>query len=400
VQIAMTEPRGPVYLSLPREPLTEACDPGRLRIPAVASPAAPDPDAIAEAARMIAAARAPVILCQRGDVAGRLGPALSAFANRMAIPVAEPFVVRNVLASQDPMQAGYDAGAALEGSDLVIVIDSGVPWIEKLHGSMVPTSIHIGVDPAFARMPIRGYRTDLSITAAPVAAIAALDAALPADGPEIRRQSIRETNEARRVASRARAQATSGDPMGAEWMSACISEVMGEDGICFTELGSLGGFMDLKGQNRLFQAPHSGGLGWGLPAALGAQLADRKRLVVAAIGDGSYLFANPPVCHQIAEALELPILTIVKNNAMWNAVRRSVLGLYPEGAASKANMMPLVSLDPQPDFCTIARASRAHAERITDGADLPAALERAVRIIREERRQVMLDVRVAVSASH
>ena len=397
VTLAMSAPRGPVYLSLPREPLMEACAVAAERPRPAASPAAPDPAAIAEAAALIRAARAPVILCQRGDADGRLGPALAAFANRLAIPVAEPFVVRNVLGSDDPMAAGYDPGAALDGSDLVIVLDSSVPWIERTHGARVTQAIHIGPDPHFARMPVRGYRTDLAITADPVAAIAALDVALDEAGPDVRRRSIRDAGAARRAAAKTRAEAASGEPMGAEWLSACVSEILGDDGIAFTELGLIPGMMALKGQNRLFGNPHSGGLGWGMTAALGAQLADRDRLVVACIGDGSYLFANPPACHQIAEALSLPILTVVKNNAMWNAVRRSVIGAYPDGAAARANQMPLVSLEPQPDFCAIARASRAHAEVVTRGQDLPAALQRALKVIRDERRQVLLDVRVMAS---
>ena len=54
-----------------------------------------------------------------------------------------------------------------------------------------------------------------------------------------------------------------------------------------------------------------GGLGWSFPTALGMQLADLDRLIVATMGDGSYMFANPVACHQIAEALELPILVLV-----------------------------------------------------------------------------------------
>jgi acetolactate synthase-1/2/3 large subunit len=129
-----------------------------------------------------------------------------------------------------------------------------------------------------------------------------------------------------------------------------------------------------------------------LPAALGAQLADRERLTIACMGDGSYMFANPVACHQVAEALDLPILTVIKNNGMWNAVRRSVVKGYPEGEAVRANEMPLTSLAPVPDFCLVAQASRAHVERVETGSDLPAALERAVGIIRNERRQVLLDV--------
>ena len=46
-----------------------------------------------------------------------------------------------------------------------------------------------------------------------------------------------------------------------------------------------------------------------------------------------------------------------------NAVRRSVVNSYPGGKAASSNRMPLVSLDPSPDFQMIARASRGHAER-------------------------------------
>lgn len=112
------------------------------------------------------------------------------------------------------------------------------------------------------------------------------------------------------------------------------------------------------------------------------------------------MFANPVACHQISEALSLPVLTIVKNNGIWNAVRRSVVNAYPKGRAAMANEMPLVWLEPSPDFQMIARASRAHAERIDKAEDLPAALDRAIRIIREQRRGVLLDLRVARSDKH
>lgn len=118
------------------------------------------------------------------------------------------------------------------------------------------------------------------------------------------------------------------------------------------------------------------------------------------MGDGSYIFANPAACHQVAEALRLPILIVVKNNASWNAVRRSVIRAYPDGAAARSNAMPLTSLAPMPDFAAIARASRAYAEPVAEAGALPAALDRAIRAIRDEGRAALLDVRVAVSDLH
>ncbi len=182
--IATAAPGGPVYLSLPREPLAETVPEGFAPAPVAAgpSPAMPDPAALARLAVWLAEAERPVILCQRGDVAGRLGPALSALGRRCGIGVAEPFSVRNVMASGDPALIGYDAKAALEGADVVVVLDSGVPWIAALHAPGEGVRVaHVGPDPQFRRMPVRGYRSDLSLVADPVLAVEALAATLPED---------------------------------------------------------------------------------------------------------------------------------------------------------------------------------------------------------------------------
>ncbi len=301
------------------------------------------------------------------------------------------------------MFLGYDVKEPLANADVVLVVDSAVPWMEQLHRPGPGTKvIQIGADPHFRRMPIRGYQADLAITSDPAAGLYALIEAMPDAGEAVaaRRDDIARRAGARRARAAEAAASGNGSPMTAEWMSKCISDAMDEDAVVFGELGVVAGAMDLKGPNRVFNNPHSGGLGWAMPAALGAQLADRDRLCIACIGDGSYMFANPVACHQIAEALELPILTIIKNNGMWNAVRRSVVNAYPNGAAAKANAMPLTSLEPAPTYTEIAGASRAYTERVETGDDLPAALERAIRVIREERRQAVLEVKIAVSDRH
>ncbi|MEX0954413.1 MAG: thiamine pyrophosphate-requiring protein [Rhizobiaceae bacterium] len=401
--LAMSEPRGPVYVSLPREPLMEtvadkaARPAGRL---VAASAPHPDPAAIEQAADWLKQAKNPLIICQRGDPDGRIARALAELAIAHAMPVVEPFSIRNVMASDHPMFLGYDVKAPLAEADVVLVVDSGVPWMESLHRPDDETRIiHIGADPNFQRMPIRGYQADLSITTDPAAGVAAISSAMGEPDPQIgaRRAEIERQSSARVAAAEKLAMQGRADPMSAEWLSRCISDVMDERAVVFGELGVVAGAMRVTGANRVFTNPHSGGLGWALPAALGAQLADRERLVIACIGDGSYMFANPTACHQIAEALALPVLTIIKNNGMWNAVRRSVISSYPDGAAAKANTIPLTSLEPAPDYCMIAAAHRAHVERVAHGDDLPAALERAVGVIRNERRQAFLDVRVELS---
>ncbi|MDB9840594.1 thiamine pyrophosphate-requiring protein [Planktomarina temperata] len=404
MSLATSEPQGPVYLSLPKEPLSEIVPEitqTHHPMPPSATKILPDPEAIIKLAHLLETASNPVIICQRGDTEGRLSRALSTLAAKHGIAVFEPFLLRNVLPSNDPALQGYHASGPSD-ADLIIVLDSDTPWIEATNAPGPETIVvHIGPDPHFARMPVRGFRTDLAISSDSVEAILAVDRAARAPSAAGQRsKALAQSATQRRDAAQVKAKAGDTNPMSAEWISHCVSEIMDEEAVAFSELGLLPAYMTLKGPNRLFNNVHAGGLGWAMPAALGAQLMRPDRLTIACMGDGSYMFANPVACHQIAEALRLPILTIIKNNAMWNAVRRSVVNGYPDGSAAMSNTVPLTSLEPLPDFAAIARASRAHAERIEDGRELPAALQRAVGIIRTEKRQVLLDLRCAVSDMH
>jgi len=153
--------------------------------------------------------------------------------------------------------------------------------------------------------------------------------------------------------------------------------------------------MRFSAGNRYHSHALAGGLGWGMPAALGASLADRSRVTVACVGDGSYMFANPVACHQIAEANDLPLLTVVFNNGVWNAVRKTTLMMYPDGHASRANTVPMSSLAPIPDFTMVAAASRGWSRRVETGSELAAAIREAIEVVTGEKRQALLEVVVS-----
>jgi acetolactate synthase-1/2/3 large subunit len=115
----------------------------------------------------------------------------------------------------------------------------------------------------------------------------------------------------------------------------------------------------------------------GLGAALGAKLAAPEREVIAVVGDGSYMFGNPLPFHYVAQAENLPVLTIINNNQSWHAVRRATLDIYPDGHAAKANIMPLTELKPSPAFEKTIEACGGYGEAVSDPEKLPAALDRA-----------------------
>ncbi len=401
LSIAMSEPRGPVYLGLPREPLAEAWPENLPLDGPVQAPSGalhPDPEQIAKVAELLSGSARPLIVVQRGDPGGRFSRALSAFANDHAIPVAEFRGLRNVLAARDPMAAGSAVGPLVGEADLVIAIDAIVPWIQRnaQPAEEVPV-VHIGPDPHFSRMPVRSFRTDIAIQSSPLAAVEALANAMEsgAGRNRDRHAEIAARNTARLDGARARALAGNGAPMTPAFLAACLSDAMAEDDVVFSELGAPLEGIELKGPNRGFTPPFSGGLGWGMPAALGAALADGDRVCIASVGDGSYIFANPVACHQVAEALGLPLLTVVSNNGIWNAVRRAAVDVYPEGKAAHMNRMPITSLAPVPDCVGIAAASRGWSRSVEYGDDLPGALAEAMAVVREEKRQALLEVKVS-----
>jgi acetolactate synthase-1/2/3 large subunit len=87
------------------------------------------------------------------------------------------------------------------------------------------------------------------------------------------------------------------------------------------------------------------------------------------------------------------VLTIVCNNRRWHAVDASTRLVYPDGAAASAPLMPLVALEPSPEFSKVAEASDAFARKVEDPAELPGALHEAFAAV-AAGRQALLDVRV------
>ncbi|TCS67331.1 acetolactate synthase-1/2/3 large subunit [Primorskyibacter sedentarius] len=400
--IANSTPKGPVYLSLPREVLCEDVEASSLSDPATIRPSlgAGDPSAIAEAVALLAGAEHPLIISQRGVGSDAVFEAFGAWVERHGLPVASWWATHLSLPTDHPCHIGADPGTALAKADVVLVINSLAPWWPDRHklseGAKV---INIGPDPVFDRFPVRMFRSDVTIQGETALILPALMQAvdgLPVNArASARRASLAEGSARRLSDERAAALADTAKGITKAQVSHALGEALqGECFSVFSELGAQLGPLACRERLNWFQEPHSGGLGWSFPAALGAQLADPDRICVATLGDGSYMFANPTVCHQIAEALDLPILIVILNNAEWGAVRQSVSQLYPEGHAARANNMPLTSLSPVPDFTQTAKASRAWTQEVTDPDEVAGAIEDALRVVLEERRLALLNIRV------
>jgi acetolactate synthase-1/2/3 large subunit len=288
------------------------------------------------------------------------------------------------------MHLGYVPGDALREADFVVVLESDVPWFPNLESPRAGARIvHVGVDPTFARYPMRSFPSDLAIAGEPRIVLEALAAELGSRAGAARVEARRAASAARAAKRRPQAHAT--DPITPEWISRCIGEAKGDDAIVINEYPLRLDHCPFERPGTYFGLSPAGGLGWGLGAALGAKLAAPERLVIATLGDGAYVFANPTAGHWAARAYDLPILTVVYNNSRWAAVRNSTIAMYKDGAAARAGGTLLADLSPSPDYAKLVGAHGGYGERVDRAEALPGALARAIAETRRGR-QALLDV--------
>lgn len=402
--IANSEPKGPVYLSLPREVLAEETMKDATPTAPVSPAAAPAPDAdsIAVAAQMMATARAPLIVTARAGRTEEGVAALSALAQDFAIPVVEFAANYMCLPFDHPMHAGYSPAPHIKDADLVIVVDAPIPWPpSKISPKPDCAVIQIGPDPLFQDLPVRGFRSDISISADAATALRALHDALVAS-PSIDRNEIKrrfEAGAARFLQEREKRLEKAARPGAAithAYASHCISEALGEDGILVNERGCLRDAMKSKKPGTFFGPTIAGGLGASVGMALGIKTAKPGALVAATLGDGSLIFNNPVACLQTAAARELPILILVLNNAAWDSVRASTVSVYPDGLTAKSINPPLTSLAPSPDYAAVANACGADGVAVKDPAELPRILSEAVNKVQSGKNSVLVDIAISM----
>jgi acetolactate synthase-1/2/3 large subunit len=394
--VAGSEPFGPVYLSLPREVLAAPIGTFRYEQPSrrvAAAPPRADEAALAEAAAILATAKKPLIVTTSAGRDPRAVPALAALAERFAIPVVQ-FSPRHLSIPCDhPMQLGFDPASLIADADAVLAIESDVPWIpSRVNPPSDGKVIHLGLDPLFQSYPIRGFLCDLAITAQPHPALRELAALMEGLADEERIAARRERVARRRAKlrgdlQRLREEVSAVRPIHPAWVSHCIEQVKGDQSIVVNEYTLMQDHCGFSRPGSFFGSSSASGLGWGLGAAIGAKLAAPDRLVIATLGDGAYLFANPVAGHHAAKVHDLPILTVIFNNAMWNAVRRSTLAMYPGGRTEKSNNPAFIRLNDLPAFEQICAAAGGYGERVEDPAEVRPALHRAIKVVTQEERQ-------------
>jgi len=114
--------------------------------------------------------------------------------------------------------------------------------------------------------------------------------------------------------------------------------------------------------------PRSGSMGYGLPAAVAAQLVHPERVVVCFTGDGDFVMSSPELA--TAVQYELPIVILLVNNGMYATIRMHQERQFP-GRVIGTDLE-------NPDFRALAQAYGAYGERVEGTGDFEAAFERAL----------------------
>ena len=377
---AMTHPRGPVVLSLPMDVLT-----GVISSPFVSasSVAAKDPR-IDGAVALLIKARSPVVLAGDGVVHEGASAELLTVAERLGAPIfGEPFASRVPVPANHPLWRGMLPGFAAEiaakisAHDLVLAV--GMPVFRVFghsEGSALPAGvslIHLDVDEAEIG---RNHPPEVGLPMSIKAGLRMIGEQLPAPTPEVeaRRAQTIATAAAERDAMVERLRELGEAPaLTAPVFSAGIAGAVGPDDLIVDEALTSGRWLRtaLGGRNnpRNWLAHRGSALGWGLPAAVGAKLADPSRRVMCVHGDGSFLFGVHALWTAARERLGLAV--VVADNSGYEILRAGMEGLT--GRAEGA-WPGLALTDPKVDLVAISRGFGASAERIEHRDQLADAL--------------------------
>jgi acetolactate synthase I/II/III large subunit len=419
-KIATTAPMGPVFIALDAElqenPIPEGVN---LRIPKFAPVVPPqgDPAAIAEAAKMLVDAQNPLIVCDR------VARTPAGMANLVALAEAlQCGVIDNAgrmnFPSRHPLNQSFRRGL-IGQADVILAMEMNDLWGTLTHFS---DRIERRSKPAYkkdAKIVTLGTRdlfqksnyqdfgrwqdVDLDIAGDAEASLPALTEAvkrLTDDGRKAafadRGQKLAKAHLA--MVEQSKTDATIGWDSSPITTARMCAEVY--DAIKNEDWSVVGTAIRLNWMHRLWDInkPYQwnggsggAGIGYNLPASLGAALANKKagRFTVAFGGDGDFMF-NPGTLWTAAHH-KIPMLYIVHNNRAYHQEYMYLVAMAARHGRGVEKMdIGTTIKDPNIDYATVARGMGVHGEGpITDPKDLAPALQRAVQVVKSGETAVV-----------
>jgi acetolactate synthase-1/2/3 large subunit len=367
---------GPVVLGLPEDMLSAAAEAKDAKPARLGEPAPTDAD-MRRLIEMLAKAERPLMIVGGPGWSTAVQKKIEAFADRCDLPVAAAFRCQDYFDNRHHCYVGHAGigidpklAAAVRSADLLIVVGarlgemttSGYTLVEVPNPSQRLVHVHPGGDELGTV-----YRADLPIVATAPGFAAMLDGITPPSTLPWRwnRSELRNAYEAS-----IKPIPTPGSVQLAEVIR-IVSETLPENGIVTNGAGNYTAFLHRYFQYKGYRtqlAPTSGSMGYGLPAAIAAKLAQPARPVVAFAGDGCFMMT----CQELATAVQhgLAIVIIIANNGMYGTIRMHQEKQYP-GRVIGTSLI-------NPDFAAFARSFGAGGETVERTEDFRTAFARAI----------------------
>src|SRR5438876_16245 len=382
--LARTGRPGPVVIDIPKDVSAERASYSRLdhiRFPIVAPISRPDKRAVSRAALAILNARRPVMYVGGGIVNSGASRELRGFAEALDLPVTPALMGLGGFPSEHRLSLGmlgmhgtYAANMSVAESDLLIAV--GVRFDDRVTGKLATFAphariIHIDIDPANVG---KNRAPDVSLIADARDALRALHSQIRSLSPKAIEKTIsRSVAWWERLHTWQREQplrfSGSGEQIKPQTVIRELYRLTKGEALIATDVGQhqmwAAQFYPFKRSRQWITSGGLGAMGFGVPAAIGAQLAFLDQLVVVVVGDGGFQMTNQELA--TAVQYDLPVKIVIMNNGYLGMVRQWQEMFY-ERAYSE------VDLSVAPDFVKLAEAYGAFGVRANRPEELSDVL--------------------------
>jgi benzoylformate decarboxylase len=392
---AMTPPQGPVFLSLPMDALDEEAEVEIRPTTYTHWRGRADAAALAEVARRLLAAERPMLMVGDSVALADAQPEVVALAELAGLPVFECYASEFNVPATHPLYLGSvnfvtpgPARAALEGCDCLLAV--GAPLFQLIFPEAERSPLPAGA--ALIQIDVNPWELgknvvpDVSILADPKGALAGLAEEIrrlrtPAQVETAARRAaaVGERTRAARARYHEAAKAGwDGVPITAPRLMHEIREAAPADALivaeAITNSAHLAAAVEPAEPGRLIRV-RGGGIGPGLPGALGAQLARPGRPVVGVCSDGAAMYAITALW--TAAHHELPVTYVMLNNAAYRILKLNMVE-YLGQAARGRRFVAMDLTDPELRFDRMAESMGVRGRRVERPEDLGPALREAI----------------------
>jgi benzoylformate decarboxylase len=394
VKTALAAPSGPVFLSLPVDVLNAERDIDLGAPTRVAPRTIGDAAAVDEAARRLVAAERPLLVAGDAVSQGNALAEMAELAELIGAPVMTEcvsstctFPFTHPLYAGPMPRLGPQIKAALMHHDLLFSVGADL-FTLSLPSDVDPMPdgldvVHLDVDPWELG---KNYPAAVAIQGDPKGTLPSLIEAVRrhagASGHRDagrRRDTIRAAHERERAELARRADAEAGQvPISPLSLVHALARAVPANATIIDE--SISSALGVRtffpcADHRAFFALRGGGIGWGLPAAIGVKLALRERPVVALVGDGSAMYTSQALWTAARESLA--VVFVIFNNQSYRILKQRTHAL--KGFSAEDDHYVAMDLDrPAIDFVGLAKSLGVPGERVDKTADVGGAVTRAL----------------------